>query len=431
MTDSGQNLRSLCVLKQDLTFQSDQMWTASLHRSATWNSDDLSNSWSVFALQEAFRLCIYALLLIDTQMAAPCNTRPLLSISEVIWDIPPPNQIWDASSADEWVLLVLEEVQKGSISTSMTPAYLLRAENLLHPTQIIQSLMGGAASSRLLNHLSACPLATLCVLAALDSLVRDFTYCYYQMPPVLPDPSAYHVLSPAQNRPINAAISTILDTVAKDTVTGTQLNRLIHLMAWTVRLGLSEPDDLLVAGIAETSLTAGLATTAHCILGSAVAKRRGAVSGRRRYGENYSTTAWEDLLRSVTLVSESIGDPSCHQAPWMTALSYRVLLLLWRTLRRAIAELENTSSSTGSAGSFSPAGTITSLVCEQVRNHLNDENLKPDPHDLRGIETGFILLLAQVFGTVTDPVGMAIINILREIRDMLDIPQLSYIGGLD
>ena len=197
-----------------------------MHRAATWNSDDLTNSWSIFVVQESFRLCVYGLVLIDIQMAAPCNTRPLLSISEVIWDIPPSDQLWDASSADEWIVLVLEEIQKGTVSTSTTPI-----ESLLHLTQVTQSLMSGSASRRLLNRVSACPLATVCVLAALDSLVRDFTYCYYQMPPVLPDPSAYHVLSPAQNRPINAAINAILDAVGKDTVTSAQLTRLNRLMA--------------------------------------------------------------------------------------------------------------------------------------------------------------------------------------------------------
>ena len=385
-----------------------------MHRAATWDSDDLALLWSKFVAQESFRLCVYGLVLVDTQMAAPCNTRPLLSISEVIWDIPPSSHIWDASSADEWVVLVLEEIQDCTILTSTTPA-----DHVLHLTHVTQSLMSGSASRRLLDRVSACPLATVCVLAALDSLVRDFTYCYYQMPPVLPDPSAYHVLSPAQNRPINAAINTLLDTVRKDIITSAQLTRLSRLMAWTVRLGLSEPDDLLVAGIADTSLTAGLATTAHCILGSAVAKRRGMASTRRLFAQDSSMTAWEDLLKSVTLVHESVEDSSCHQAPWMTALSYRVLLLLWRTLRRAIAELEEASSATSGAGSFSPAGTLTSLVCEKVRSLLNDENAKPDPRDSRAIEAGFLSLLAQLFDKITNPVGIAISNILCEIGDML------------
>lgn len=418
-------MRSLCVLNQDLTFQADKLWTAHLQRSANWSSDDMSNAWAEFALQESFKLCIYSLFLVDTQIAAPCNTRRLLSISEILWDLPPATQIWDAPSAEEWMMLVLEKVRDGTVSSLPLPAYLLEPQDRMHLPQVTQALMTGEKKIRILQRLSACPFATLCVLAALDSLVRDFTYCYYQMPPVLLDPSAHHVLSPAQNRPINAAVSTIIENVLKDASMTSQLSRLAQLMAWTVRLGLAEPDDLIVAGTADTALNAGIATAAHCICGSAAVKRRALAGKHRRFGEDSSLTAWEDLLNTVTVVMESSMDVICHQPPWMTVLGYRMLLLLWRTIRRAIADLERCAPTLApSAGSLDPAVIIVRLVCEKVQACLVEQNFEIVSQNPRSVEVGFLTLLVQIFGSDSTPVGVAITSVLREIMDMLDVYQV-------
>jgi len=421
------HLRSLCVLNQDLSFQEEDLWTAHLQGIASWNSQDSAAVWVSFASQESFRLCIYGLFLLDTQIAVPCNTRRFLSISEILWDLPPATQLWDATSADEWTMLLLEEIRDGTVSTPAIRTYGLQPQDRMFLPQVTQSLMTGEKKTRLLERISACPFATLCVLAALDSLVRDFTYCYYQMPPVLLDPSAYHCLSPAQNRPINAAVTLIIDNVLTDPDMTTQLSRLSRLMAWTVRLGLSEPDDLVVSGIADTALAAGLATAAHCVLGSANAKRRAFAGKQRRFGEDSSMTAWEDLLKTVTVVCNSTLDITPRAPPWMTALGYRMLLLLWRILRRAIREVERSPPPLATrAGSFSPANIIISLVCEKVQEHLVDQNAELTSQNPRLVESGFLHLLIQIFDADLTPMGDVISKILREIMNMPDIYQFSY-----
>jgi hypothetical protein len=351
----------------------------------------------------------------------------LLSISEILWDLPPATQLWDATSAEEWTLILLEEMRDGTVSNLAIPTYGLQPQDRLFLPQVSQSLMSGEKKTRLLKRLSSCPFATLCVLAALDSLVRDFTYCYYQMPPVLLDPSAYHCLSPAQNRPINAAVTLIVENVLTDPEMTSQLGRLTRLMAWTVRLGLSEPDDLVVSGIADTALTAGLATAAHCVLGSANAKRRAFAGKHRRFGEDSSMTAWEDLLKTVTVVYDSTLDVTPRAPPWMTALGYRMLLLLWRILRRAIREVECSNPPLAvRAGSFSPANIIITLVCEKVQEHLLDQNTELTSQNPRLVESGFLRLMVRIFDADLTPMGVVVSKILREIMDMLDIYQFDY-----
>ncbi|EME42129.1 hypothetical protein DOTSEDRAFT_73048 [Dothistroma septosporum NZE10] len=397
-------MRSMCLLKQGLTYSADVYWTNGLS-----GPEELPTIWPVYVHQESFRLCVLALLFIDTQMASPCNVRPVLSTTEVLWDIPHTGTLWHASSADEWVTAILDEVQVGNI-TCTSPS---NNQDLLHPAMVIQHLMSGSADTRLLRRLASHSFGTVCVLASLDALVRDFTYCYYQMPTVLADPSAFHILAPSQNQAITAAVHAMLERIIERAPWTPQTSRLMKLTTWTVRLGLTEPDDLLVAGIAETDLAAGLATSTHCMIGSMVAKRRAAPLRHRPFGEDSSLVCWQDLLSSIGLIVESTQDAHQQQPPWMTALSYRVLLILWRTLRRATADSERPSDA------LNPAKIIIPLIHERVRSYLRREDGMSDLTKPASIEASFVSLLEQIFGNVDSPVSNAIEGILSEIKDVL------------
>lgn len=413
-------MRSLCVFNQSLAFSANELWISHLKKAANWSPHDLTQIWSTFASQESFRLSIYTLFFIDLQIASNCNTRPFLSPTESNWDLPPAKDIWESPSADEWLDLVQEAIQKGSLPSPILSVYEGQLADGLSVTQVTQSLLTGKPSPRLLKHLSACPFAAVCVIANLDSLVRDFSTCYYRMPSVLPDPSAYHVLSPTQNRSINAAVNSILDLFEKESSASTQMMRLICLSSWAARLSLCEPDGLLVSGIADTTLAAGLATSAHLVLGSGIATRRAVASTRRRFGEDSSMIAWDDLLKSLPVIIKSTADQTVHEAPWMTTLNYRILLLLWRTVRRAITELEqNTKSNLAPMSDvFSPAKIILHLVRENVGAFLPDSD-RPRGDDARQTENALVTLMSNIFGTDTTPVGATIRDILSEIGTLV------------
>ena len=279
--------------------------------------------------------------------------------------------------------------------------------------------MNGSPPSHILSRLIACPFAAICILSNIETLIRDFTYVYYQMPPVLPDPSAYHALAPEQNRPINAAITALLSILDKLEAGNDQIHRLLRLSCWNARLGLCEPDDLLLSGIVDNSLTAGLATSAHLILGTTVATRRAVTSRRRRFGEDASMTAWDDLLKALAEIISSCEDHATRPAPWMTTLGFRILLLLWRTLRRAITEMELKSASGSPKQDISPASVMSSLVFEKTRQHFAHRPGLPGFEDPRAFEAAFLLQMADTFASTLTPVGQATSGILREVGDIL------------
>ncbi|CAK4033647.1 specific RNA polymerase II transcription factor [Lecanosticta acicola] len=413
------DLRSLGLMNEQLTLVANSVkpWAARVQGSAAWTLDDMSKCWTDFSSQEAFRLCVWALGMISQHVAATCNTRAIIPATELSWELPPSSDIWEAPTADEWLLTVQEQIQAGLLTLPGQPS---RGPDISSLSSVTQALMTASPSVYLLNRLSACPFATICVLFNIEALTRDFTSAYYQMPPVLPDPSAYHALAPEQNRPINAAINAVLGISTHTKVNREQINRLLQLGCWSARLCLSEPDDLLISGIVDNAVTAGLATTAHLILGSTVATRRAVTSIRRRFGDDASITAWDDMLKSLSMMIEAKNSRG-SQPPWMTVLEFRLVTVLWRTLRKAIGELESRNLHENGAGlhALSPAAVMSSLMIERTKQHFGEGREMPGYEDLRGFEAAFISSIGSVFDAVTTPVGEAASGILREICDLL------------
>ena len=112
------DLRSLCLMNQHLTLFANtaELWTSTIPRSAAWSSVELDQAWETFALQESFRMCIWALGLISQHIAATCNTRTLVPATELSWDMPPSRRLWEAPSANDWLIAVQEQIQRGHIS---------------------------------------------------------------------------------------------------------------------------------------------------------------------------------------------------------------------------------------------------------------------------------------------------------------------------
>lgn len=388
---------------------------------ATWDEAYLSQTWEKFVTQETVRISIHALIYIDCQTSSPCNTRSLISTTESNWDLMPSTSTWEATSAEHWFENIQDDMEQGVLFVPGASSLGSRAQTmdrltLLHATQ---SLMSGKPAPRLLKRLSRSPFTILSVVANIDRLIRDFTHCYYQMPPGLPDPSAFHVLSQYQNKSVNAALSSLLKLATDGSCIDTNMSAVIQLNCWAARLSLCEPDDLLVSGIGDTTITAGLATSAHLIMGSHVTSRRATASTLRRFGENSSMTVWDDLLRCLALIVQSSRDTSHQEPPWVIILGYRVLLVLWRTLRRAVIELSKQPDISSEVSHyFNPAKIIVSLICERARKYMGeDEMASTTPwEDLPGIQIDYICLMTKIFSKKNaSPISKAIKDIMQEI----------------
>lgn len=418
-----QHLRASCLMNEQLTLLGSdvQPWITDISSSLPWSSEKLSLAWQSFISQETYRHCVFAVLFLDLHMATPCNTRPAMSNVELGWDLPLSAAFWDAPSAEEWYTQVQEYLQQGKLCD------VAGAGNLMSLARATQLLLSSSPPTRLLEQFSESPFAASCMLVSLQSLVRDFTGCYYRMPPVLPDPSAYHVLSPEQNRAINSGINTMLSILGKGDASSPQMPRFLRLSCWLTRIQLCEPDDLIVSGIVDDSLLASLSTSAHLVMGSSIALRRAVAPRRRRFGEDCSFQAWDDMLRAFTAVTESVRDETrVRQAPWMTVLSSRLLLMLWRTLRRAIGEIEQSKASGSESGQqhdgLGLASVLSSSVVDRIKQVLMAQNMEGTHvlEDHRAVEKAFIANVAELFTAIRTPVGEAISKIWREIATLMD-----------
>ncbi|KAF2166700.1 hypothetical protein M409DRAFT_54495 [Zasmidium cellare ATCC 36951] len=429
------HLRSCCLMNEQLTLLGNdiQPWLTNITQSLLWTSEEVSMAWHAFVLHETYRHCVFAVLFLDHQMTTPCNTRPSMSNVEVGWDLPMPIALWDASSAEEWFTRSQEHVQRGILSDPLDSSSML---SLARATQL---LLSASPPPFVLERLSSSPFAAACMLVSLESLVRDFTTCCYRMPPVLPDPSAYHVLSPEQNRAINAAVNTMLGIVAKNNAISPQLRGFLRLSCWLTRIQLCEPDDLIVSGIVDDSLLASLSTSAHLVLGSSVALRRAVAPVRRRFGEDCSFQAWDEMLKALGVITESVQDRKASQSPWMTVLASRLLLMLWRTLRRAIGEIEQSKAGSGSLlgqqqEGLGLASVLSSVIVERITQMLKAQRTSgaQELEDHQTIERAFVRKITEIFSGIKTPVSDAISKIWREIASLIDGDQSEPLsGGLD
>ncbi|KAK6088769.1 zinc finger protein ADR1 [Seiridium cupressi] len=286
-------------------------------------STQLHERWQSYVHEESLKLSIYTLKLLDHHVLSCCNMRSLLSPIELGWELPLAASLWEAGDAAYWsrhfACLAISSMCSLSLAT--------------------QSLMSETPNPELIVALSASPIALTCILTNLDALVRDFTRCYYQLPPSPPDPSAFHILTQSQNRRVITAMRTVSETIEQKLVkvlteSDQSVWRTCQVLAWSVKLGLCRPDDLLVGGIVESRVFAALLTATHLTIGSYVAfKRMTRALKHPLPGQDCGDDSIIAVIDEVTAVLSTIsGLPlslAAREAPWTTAASYRILLIVW------------------------------------------------------------------------------------------------------
>ncbi|CAG8354118.1 unnamed protein product [Penicillium salamii] len=335
------------LLQQGIAMPEAQAWMYQIaFNSPRDESQTLYTRWTSYITTESMRLSLYTLVFLDSHIFSPCNSRPLMSPVELGWELPFPISLWEAKNPHIWLLRFNENFGLSTFSIANSLLNVPRGLGTASLTLATQQLMTETPDSELLAALEASPFAAFCVLTNISALIRDFTRCYYQMPPSPSDPNPFHILTQAQNKQVHAAIEAIAKIVKKQAYTSDSpqflLWRTNELFISSIKISLCRPDQLLVAGIVDNSLIAGMAASTHLTQGNLVAIRRSAPLVSHHVGGDEGIVALlKDLSVALSSISGEEQDKVAREAPWVTVASYSILLCVWGALRRASSDIRH------------------------------------------------------------------------------------------
>ncbi|KAJ5640065.1 uncharacterized protein N7484_007927 [Penicillium longicatenatum] len=263
---------------------------------------------------------------------------------ELGWELPFPINLWEAKTSEIWLRRFNENFELSAFKINSNLLYQPRGLATASLTMATQQIMTEAPSSELLTALEASPFAVFCLLTNLDALVRDFTRCYYQMPPSPSDPNPFHILTQSQSKRIHMAIRKIAKIVKDLAYTSNSPHFLLwrtnELFISSLLISLCRPDQLLVGGIVDNSLIAGMAASTHLAHGNLIAIRRSAPPVSHHVGGNEGILALlSDLSSVLSIIFGEDQEKAVREAPWATVASYGILLCIWGALRRANTDI--------------------------------------------------------------------------------------------
>lgn len=389
------------------------------------------------------KLCLFALVFLDSQMVLECNLRTYISVPEFAWELPHSTALWESATAEEWAEAARKDVsQSPTVPAQSVQGYAFglttRGNDIKSLMIATQRLMSNDPSGNLLQALSRCRFGLLCVASNLQMLVRGFTECYYQLPPNLADPSAFHILTQSQNRQVNTALKHLANLASSDLLADQHLDRAVRLTIWSTRISLCKPSELLIHGVTDAPVHAGLAIAAHSALGSYDATRRAAVGqfSQRRFGDDGILCILDDMLKAWVEFNSPTEAMCLQEAPWVTTSSFRVSLTLWRTLRACVSEVTKQFDSVREApGRFDPAKVALIAISNEIRRFRVPIETEREPHsrlllpeDLSELENDFVTTMIQACNRRSaSPIGPALAAIMEEIR-ALDPSEFQLAG---
>ncbi|PYH55256.1 uncharacterized protein BO96DRAFT_80206 [Aspergillus niger CBS 101883] len=337
-------VREVGLSQQEIAMPESQSWLYDISYPHGDESRTLYARWTSYIAAESTRVALYTLIFLDSHVFVPCNSRPLMSSMELGWELPFPAKLWEAKDPEIWIQRFGEYF--GVSAFTFTNDLLQRPRGLAAAslTMATQQVMTEAPGTELAAALEASPFAVFCVLANLDALVRDFTRCYYQMPPSYPDPNPFHILTQSQTKSVHMALRNI-GKIVKDAATASDSPdffqwRTNALFIVSLQVNLCRPDQLLIGGIVDNSLIAGLAASTHLMRGNFVAVRRSAPLLAPRLGSNEGVLALlSELSAALASIFSDDSQNLSYEAPWVTVTSYGVLLCIWGALRCATTEI--------------------------------------------------------------------------------------------
>lgn len=286
---------------------------------------------------------MHTLLFLDYHISYPCNNRCMTSALDLDWELPFSDCLWDSEDATVWLDRLRREPR---VLATLEPdeSLDLPCPSMKCSTLAMQSLMSDSPSPFLLAALAASPVSVMFLLSSIDSLSRDLTRSYYQLPPNLSDPSTFHIFTQNQNRLFHAALQNISRILMEGDDSAGASNpslwtTLQHLVL-AVKISLYKPDDLLIGGIVDSSVVAGLATAMYLTLGRYTGSRRSLVSMMsHNSGDDLILSVLESCVDTLQSLCRTSQTDALREAPWATVALNRIFLTLWRSLRWAAAEV--------------------------------------------------------------------------------------------
>ena len=263
---------------------------------------------------------------------------------ELGWELPFPSSLWEAKDPQVWLQRFEEHF--GPLEFTRDTAFALRGMATTSLTIATQNVMTKTPCSELLRTLAASPLAVFFLLMNLSALVRDFTRSYYQLPPSLSDPNAFHILTQSQTKQIHTAVEVLAAIVRGNACSSSDsqflLWRSIEIGISSLKISLCRPDVLLLSGIACNSLISAMEVSSRLAQGNLVATRRSALLVSTHVGGDEGMLALlDELSRAILTISGKEQEKAIHEAPWTTISSYGILLCVWGALRRASADIKH------------------------------------------------------------------------------------------
>lgn len=384
-------MQRLGLLKQSTVYPVPRPWLQALARPDSYNETDLQSCWNTYIEEESLKLCIHTIMLLDFHVLYPCNLRPQTSAMEFEWGLPFSSTLWEAETAATWSNMLFEDARMRALAES-DDAFCLENPTTMSLTIIAQSLMTDAPSTHLLSALESSPISVIFLLTTIDALVRDLTRSLYQLPPNLADPSAFHILSQTQNRQIVAAlkhISRLVEEQPEGARCGPAqpLWTAVERMCVAIKVGLCRPDDLLIAGVVDNSITAGLATATHLALGRSTGSRR-SLQSLLQYssGDDAMLLLLEETVGALDSILASGQQAAMREPPWITVLNYRILLAMWRSMRWGAAEMRIRAHS-GTQSRFDTPTIIFNSVIGVVSDRIDMGSVReeaPSPASVTG-----------------------------------------------
>ncbi|RAK82212.1 uncharacterized protein BO72DRAFT_367960 [Aspergillus fijiensis CBS 313.89] len=339
-------VREVGLSHQEIVMPESRSWLYDIDYPHTEQPQTVYTRWTSYITAESTRIALYTLLFLDSHVFVPCNSRPLMSAMELRWELPFPTKLWEAKDPEIWIRRFSEYFGVSAMTFTNDLLHQPRGLAAASLTMATQQLMTEAPGTDLTSVLEASPIAAFYVLANLDTLVRDFTRCYYQMPPSYSDPNPFHILTQSQTKSVHMAIRNI-GKIVKDAASTSDSPQFLQwrtneLFIVSLQVNLCRPDQLLIGGIVDNSLIAGLAASTHLMRGNFVAVRRSAPWVAPRPGGNEGVLSLLSEL-SAALASIYGDDPQrfSYEAPWVTVTSYGILLCIWGALRRATTEIRD------------------------------------------------------------------------------------------
>lgn len=415
-------MQSLGLLKQSATYPAPRIWLQAFACRELHNETYLQSYWAMYIDEESLKLCMHTLMLLDSHVLSPCNLRPQISAVEYEWELPFSSTLWEAETAALW-LDTLSEDPRIRAQAESDEDFCLESPSIMPLTLVAQSLMTDAPNTLLLSALESSPISIIFVLTSIDALVRDLTRSLYQLPPNLADPSAFHILSQNQNRQIAAAlrhISRLVEEQPENITCGSSqpLWTAVGRMCVAIKVALCRPDDLLIAGVVDSSITAGLATATHLALGRSIGSRR-SLQALLQYssGDDAMLLLLEETLAALDSILASDQQAAMREPPWITVMSYRILLAMWRSMRWGAAEMR-TRAQSGTQSRFDTPTVIFNSVIGVVSDRIGVGGLQdgaPSPASVAG-ETCFSQAILRFWAARSVwAIGSSMVHILEEI----------------